>query len=379
MLGRASIEETNDLFEELSRNADSKEWEELITEISMAAGKDPAYDPVRWESMINKILHEEKKPAVHSFTLYTKWWWAAASIILLLATGSYFLFFNNKNTPGHGQESTAAVMHDVKAPGTSRAMITLSNGQKIFLDSANNGTLATQNKVKLVKTADGKIEYRVGSLVGSHEIEYNTLSNPRGSKVIDMTLADGSRIWLNAGSSVTYPVAFVGNERRVTMNGEAYFEVVHNEKMPFKISKDGVEVTVLGTHFNVNAYDDEADIKVTLLEGSVKVNKENSSELLKPGQQAVVTDKINVANDVDVVEVMAWKNGYFSFKGADIETIMRQVARWYDVDVVFEGKMPSKHYRGKASRDLNASQMLKVLEESGIKFKIEGKKIIVMP
>ena len=182
-------------------------------------------------------------------------WWAAASIILLLSTGTYFLVFNKS------EKSTEIVKkvlpNDVKAPETNRASITLANGQKVYLDSAVNGTLAMQGNVKLIKLANGQIAYQTTSGETIIEIKHNTLENPRGSKVIDMTLTDGSKVWLNAGSSLTYPVAFAGKERKVSITGEAYFEVAHNTAMPFKVSKDEMEVTVLGTHFNVNTYEDD--------------------------------------------------------------------------------------------------------------------------
>ena len=270
----------------------------------------------------------------------------------------------------------------MKAPETNKAMITLANGQKVYLDSAVNGTLAMQGNVKLVKLANGQIAYQTASGETINEIKYNTLTNPRGSKVIDMTLADGSQVWLNAGSSVTYPVAFVGNERRVAITGEAYFEVAHNTAMPFKVSKGEMEVTVLGTHFNVNAYDDESDIKVTLLEGSVKVIKGPSTgsglqTVLKPGQQAQVTNEVKVVNDADLEQVMAWKNGLFNMKGTDLAALMRQVARWYDVQVSYEGPQQQKSFGGSINRDVDLSDVLKALEQYGIHFRMEKGKVII--
>ena len=306
----------------------------------------------------------------------------AASIILALGFGSYFFFFNKNQS--QGDEPLAVLPGDVKAPVTNRAMITLANGQQVYLDSVSNGQLAVQGNVKLVKLANGQIAYQTsdGSVIPTQEgtLQYNTLSNPRGSKVIDMTLADGSQAWLNAGSSITYPVAFVGNERKVFITGEAYFEVAHNTAMPFKVSKGAMEVTVLGTHFNMNAYDDETDIKVTLLEGSVKVSDDKSSLLIKPKQQAVVTKSgtLSLRKNVDIEEIMAWKNGQFIFNSMDLESIMRQVSKWYDTDVVFEGKANKETFSGVVSRNSNISQVLKIIEEGGVKCKIEGKKLRVL-
>jgi transmembrane sensor len=306
---------------------------------------------------------------------------AVAAAILIISTGTYFYLQNKNEKPNTVAETP--IPTDIKAPQTNRATITLTSGQKVFLDSAANGQLATQNNVKLIKTAEGKIAYDGSLPVQNATLIYNTLTNPKGSRVIDMKLTDGTHVWLNAGSSLTYPVAFAGKERNVEITGEAYFEVARNAAMPFTVKKlnDDTKIQVLGTHFNVNAYDDENAIKVTLLEGSVRVTNGNNKSLLKPGQQAKINDKgIKVSNDVDTEEVMAWKNGKFQFGDAsDIATIMRQVSRWYDVDIEYQGNI-SGGIGGSISRDVNASQVFKMLETTGVvKFKIEGKKVTVMP
>ncbi|HEY4482455.1 MAG TPA: FecR domain-containing protein [Candidatus Brocadiaceae bacterium] len=309
---------------------------------------------------------------------------AAASIILAITIGSYLIFFSDKGKKGEVAKGPE-VPNDVKAPLANRAMITMPNGKTVYLDSAANGTLTTIGNVQLVKLEDGKIAYN-GS---TSEVLYNTLTNPRGSKVIDMTLADGSRVSLNAGSSVTYPITFVGPERKVSITGEAYFEVEHDATKPFIVSKGKTSIEVLGTHFNVNAYDDEADIKVTLLEGSVKVASPNPSKggavetvIIKPGQQAKagVSGQLSVVTGVDIDEVMAWKNGKFVFgEKADIQTIMRQIARWYDVNVEYKGTV-NGFIGGSISRNVNISNVLTMLEKTGeVKFKIEGNKITVLP
>lgn len=311
---------------------------------------------------------------------------AAASILLIIALGVVFVIGNrDKDNVTANRDAGSGKQTDVKAPETNRAMITLANGQKVYLDSADNGTLATQGNINVIKTADGKIVYDAVTLSrveGPTAVAFNTLTNPRGSKVIDMTLADGSRVWLNAGSSVTYPVAFVGKERKVNITGEAYFEVAHNARKPFYVSKGDVSVQVLGTHFNVNAYDDEAEIKVTLLEGSVKVSKGTGSTLIKPGEQASISHpsqkstKIPVQT-VDVEQVMAWKNGLFYFDKADIKTIMKEVSRWYDVEVIYSTEV-KELFRLKTSRNTSVSNIFKILEEiGGVHLEVDGKKIIV--
>ncbi|MBO9682945.1 MAG: FecR domain-containing protein [Flavisolibacter sp.] len=358
-------------------------------------------DQTKMDKMLSKVLLTESKPVRRLYPFRRIAAAAAAIIVLVLGAGAWYGFFNHKK----GNEvavSNPALPTDVKAPATNRAMVTLANGQSVYLDSVNNGQLALQGNVKLVKLANGQIAYSAlqqgfdGAQPdkGGNELVYNTLTNPRGSKVIDMTLSDGSRVWLNAGSSVTYPVAFVGKERKVSITGEAYFEVAHDADKPFKVGKGGMEVTVLGTHFNVNAYDDEQAIKLTLLEGSVRVTLgqgfggaqpdkgDRPSLIIAPGQQAVLRqaqDDIHVVNDVDVDGVMAWKNGYFQFSGSDVPTVMRQIARWYDVDVSYEGQIPERRFAGQMDRHANLSKVLRILEESNVHFRLEGRKLIVMP
>lgn len=313
-------------------------------------------------------------------------WVAAACVILLIGLGSYFFFFQSGGIKDETGNLTAAI--DVKAPETNRAMITLANGKRVYLDSADNGQLAQQGNIQLIKLSSGQIAYQSAGGDVVKELQFNTLHNPRGSKVIEMQLADGSHVWLNAGSSVTYPIAFIGKERKVSITGEAYFEVAHNSSMPFIVSKGDIQVEVLGTKFNVNAYEDEDDIRISLLEGSVAVNLPSSvpggrSLRLSPGQQARVRNDmtgknpLSVYNGIDLDQVMAWKNGLFSFTRADLETVMRQIARWYDVEVTYEGKIPSFEFGGKLQKDLSLVDMLDVLTKSQVHYRIEGRRITI--
>ncbi len=313
-----------------------------------------------------------RRTACHS-SIFRKWWWAAASIVC--PTGAYLLFINK---PEKRQDIAAAtVTDDIKPPITNRATVMLANGKTVYLDSAVNGTLAIQGNVQVVKLADGQIAYQ-GSAT---ELAYNTLTNPRGSKVIDMALADGSHVWLNAGSSVTYPIAFIGNERKVSITGEAYFEIAHNAAKPFMVSKGEMQVQVLGTHFNVSAYDDEDAIRVTLLEGSVEVKSQKSKVRIVPGEQAVLASHslLTINHSPDPEQVMAWKNGLFQFHSAGLPDVMKQLSRWYDVDIVYEGKTPVREFEGKIQRDLTLSQALKILEKNQVHFRVENRKLIVLP
>ncbi len=364
---------------ELHTLIDTKDEVEITNLISEMMGTtEPEYDDARTERLLQEILKDKATPVV---PMRRRWYQIAAAAVIILALGTGIYFLANNKTVKPGNEVATTEVKDIKAPASNRAMITLANGQTVYLDSANNGQLAVQGNVKLVKLANGSIAYENANGEITTTMQYNTLSNPRGSKVINMTLADGSKVWLNAGSSVTYPVAFIGNERQVKITGEAYFEVAHDANKPFKVGKGDMEVTVLGTHFNVNAYDDETDIKVTLLEGSVKVNNASrSSVVIKPGQQAIVNGDVRILSGADIDQVMAWKNGRFVFGDkADIQTIMRQIARWYDVDVEYKGNVTS-YFGGSISRDANVSEVFKVLEATGnVRCKLEGRKVVVTP
>lgn len=331
--------------------------------------------------VMDESFEEEKSALI--VPMYKRTWFmaAAACIILLAGIGSYFLFFNNE--PQHPIAATDQPK-DVNPPRSSKAMITLVDGKKVYLDSVVSGELALQSNVKLIKQANGEISYQTTSGEKINELQYNTLSNPRGSKAVSVSLNDGTKVWLNSESSLKYPIAFVGNQRKVEITGEAYFEVAKDATKPFKVDIGGRgEVEVLGTHFNINSYSDEASINTTLLEGSVKVTAliAHNSQLIKPGEQAQLSQsgEISVDKKIDVEQIMAWKNGKFDFGEAmDVRSVMRQISRWYDVDVEYEGEIRGT-IGGSTSRNLNASQVLKSLEETGtVKFRIEGKKVIVM-
>ena len=302
---------------------------------------------------------------------------AAAIIICMLSVSLYFLFKPQPARQISKTENIKSPANDV-APGGNKAILTLANGRSIILDSAANGTLTTQGNSKILKL-NGMLSYNTLKNKSS-EVLYNTISTPRGGQY-ELMLSDGSKVWLNAASSLRFPASFVGKERKVELLGEAYFEVAKNAAMPFKVKVHGMEVEVLGTHFNINSYDNESMIRTTLLEGSVKINKNNSSSLLKPGQQAQMNKagEIKIINNVDVEEAIAWKEGKFQFDKADIHDIMRQLARWYDVDVEYKGTV-SSHFGGTISRDVNLSQVLNMLHLTGeVNFQIQDKKVVVMP
>ncbi|HEY4326490.1 MAG TPA: FecR domain-containing protein [Mucilaginibacter sp.] len=319
--------------------------------------------------LVNQFKNENKKSHWPVLSI-------AASLLIFFTTGMYFLLLHRP------QPQQSAIIKPLKndfAPGGNKAIITLSNGSTLALTGAKNGVLASQGNMLISKTADGQIRYaNSDGSSGSKAIVYNTAATPRGGQY-QFILSDGTRVWLNSASSIKYPVEFTGNERKVELTGEAYFEVAHNAKKPFKVISRGQTVEVLGTHFNINAYSDETATKTTLLEGSVKVSSAIASNVIKPGEQAqLINRNINIAN-VDVDEVVAWKNGFFHFDDNNIQEVMRQLARWYDVDIKYDGQLPTRRFSGEISRNVNASQILDILSFKKIHYKIDGKFIIVTP
>mgnify|MGYP001039026423 FL=1 len=331
------------------------------------------------EQMLLDFRQKWLKPAapVHKINFTQKIMRAAAIIIGVSLIGAVYLLFFNKPKQETATSQYQKFESDIAPPANTKAVLTLADGSKISLDSISNGTLAVQGKMNVVKQADGLIAYQ-GSATGT--VSYNTLTVPRGSKPMKLLLADGSEVWLNVASSITYPTAFAGKERRVSVSGEAYFEIAHDASKPFVVHNGSMDVQVLGTHFNVNAFeDDDSNIKVTLLEGAVKINNGNSKAFLKPGQQALVSNEVKVVDNVDLDKVMAWKNGYFQFDKATLQSVLKQMSRWYDVEVIYQGKNKPREFIGEIERDLSLSEVLKFLEIYNVNFTIEGKKLIIKP
>lgn len=300
---------------------------------------------------------------------------AVAALVLIIAGAAYWWSTNRLS-----QEQVAktdAVSKDVVIPpGGNKAILKLSNGDEIVLDSAGEGTLAQQGPAKVVKLPSGQLSYKLSGKAPA-TIVYNTITTPRGGQY-RLTLADGTNVWLNAASSLQYPTAFSGKERRVVLSGEGYFEVAKNASMPFHVQVSNMDVEVLGTHFNINSYTDESAIRTTLIEGSIKVTQAGQARLLQPGQQAAVSGgEMKVLDDADLEEAVAWKNGMFQFRAADIEKVLRQAERWYDVQFEYKGGIAAR-FSGQISRSANAEQLLKILELTGkVKFEIHGKNIVV--
>lgn len=308
---------------------------------------------------------------------YSRWAVAAA---LFIATCTVFFFTQKSNVNTVKQTASAQV---VLKPGTDKARLTLADGTVIDLEEAVNGKLENKDGIAVTKAADGKLVYdaKNGTPV-SGAVSYNTLITPRGGQY-KVILPDGSAIWLNAASSLRFPTQFVGGERRVELSGEGYFEIKKNTKQPFVVVSGGQEVTVLGTHFNVNAYQENHVFKTTLLEGAVKISTAGQSYLLAPGQAANLdnsSNDISIAKNVDVDAAIAWKNGRFSFDETNIKEVMQQIARWYDVDIVYKGDFSNVVLTGIIPRGADANQILNLLKGTKqVDFIINGRIITVIP
>ncbi|MEO5948418.1 MAG: FecR domain-containing protein [Chitinophagaceae bacterium] len=336
------------------------------------------------ERLLATISENEKRKGIN------KWWMRSAAAILLIGVAVYF-FIASDNTKQNTTVAEVPVKQTEEiVPGGNKAMLTLADGSTIILDSAANGLLSQQGGIKVQKLDNGLLAYTInGKLITENDQAfYNTITTPRGGQY-QVTLSDGTQVWLNASSSIHFPVVFAGAERKVEITGEAYFEVAKNlpagrqgTTMPFKVITGSSEVEVLGTHFNINSYADEASVKTTLLEGLVKVSvtgDNQSSKFLKAGQQTTVNKdgRISVLNNADLEEAVAWKNGRFQFNSADLKSILRQISRWYDVDVEYRGNVDI-HFTGQLPRNDNVNKVFDKLALTGeVHFKVEGKKIIV--
>ena len=308
----------------------------------------------------------------------------AASILAMLSIGLYFYTNRTIDTQVTVSKSQTVKEKSIIKPGGDKAVLTLSDGSKIILEDAKKGLLANQAGVSIQKTADGELLYSFAENTSSvsealpQEVIYNKIETPFGGKY-QINLPDGSKVWLNSASSLRFPALFSGNSREVELNGEAYFDVAKNPNKPFKvITKDQI-VEVLGTQFNINSYSDEETFKTTLIEGSVKIIYKDRVVLLSPGQQFQPNLKSSKVIEADTEEVTAWKNGYFLFKDEDIQSIMRKVSRWYNVEVNYSGIIPDVGFGGNISRSKDINEVLNVLQlTNAVHFKVEGRRITVM-
>ncbi|WEK34402.1 MAG: FecR domain-containing protein [Candidatus Pseudobacter hemicellulosilyticus] len=346
-------------------------------------------EPELAAAMLANILEEGRAagPAIQPHPvrrLFTgSKWWAAAAVVLTLGIGGWLWTISNRSL---SSANTAQPM-DV-APGSNGAILTLADGSKLVLDSLGNGLVAMQNGARLL-LKNGQLAYKPGGVAGNEAV-YNMMSTPKGRQ-FNLVLPDGTRVWLNSASTLRYPTTFSGSERRVHITGEAYFEVAKNSKLPFRVTiNDRVEAAVLGTSFNVNAYENEASIDATLIEGSIAVAATAEQPvILKPAQQARIIRPSTAGNqsgtkvvvqEAAIEQVVAWKNGVFDFENMGLEEAMRQLERWYDIEVVYEEGIPRIFFTGKMSKDISLNGLLKLLEEAKVHFRLEeGRRLVVLP
>ncbi|PSL46698.1 FecR family protein [Chitinophaga niastensis] len=327
-----------------------------------------------------RIDQQEQQEKVDSHTgifyLYGKKIAVAATIALMVIAGSFVY----KHYRAGGKEVVAQQQpqNTDPAPGGNRAVLTLADGSTIVLDSAKNGVLSQQGNTQVIKLSNGQLAYNASKSNG--EAPFNTITTPNGGQY-HIELPDGTGVWLNAASSLRFPASFSGATRTVELIGEGYFEVAKNAAMPFIVQSKEATVEVLGTHFNMNAYEEEGVIKTTLLEGAVKFHDKTAVLRLIPGQQGQLfrNGTMQLIKDADVDQAVAWKNGYFQFDGIDLAALIRQIARWYNLEVVYEDKVPEREFTGKISRTVYLSEVIKALELSDVHCRLNGNRLIVMP
>jgi transmembrane sensor len=379
----------DDLYHEeelrsLFRKHIQKKCSEEELRLLMAYSEEPAFLPV-WEELMEEVKEERAteelyglyKPAIDKVYAQImpkrqakiRYWWAAAAAILLLFSIGVYLW--------NRQPAEQVLVKQDVLPGTSKATLILADGSVVTLDSTGNQIL--QQGTAAIRKQGGQFIYDVQQPTTG--ITYNTLNTPRGGQ-FRITLPDGTNVWLNAASSLRYPTAFIGKERAVEITGEAYFEVAKNASMPFRLKVAGqIDIEVLGTSFNVTAYKEEPSIKATLIEGAIRMRTKDQSLVLSPGQQAELTNtgQLRLLNDNKPTPTTA-KDGFFTFTKADLPTVMRQLARWYDLEIIYEDGIPEAEFTGDIDKSLTLDQVLKGLARNRIHYKIEeGRKLIILP
>lgn len=363
--------EIDELQLSLLNEEESETVAAAFREIILQMPADAGYQADQWESLADRILIQSplEKPVVQMPVRRKRLYWVAAAVVLAVAIGgTWYATINKPETNTLTKTELAEVQ-----PGRQGAMLTLADGSQVLLDTIQNGVVALQGGAT-AKVVNGALIYE-----GKGEAVYNTMSTPRGRQ-FQMTLPDGTQVWLNAASSIRYPTVFTGNERRVEVSGETYFEVARNSRMPFRVSvNNGTDIEVLGTHFNINGYSNESSINATLMQGSIRVKKGDEAVVIKPGEQARVQSRISVEKEVDLDQVMAWKNGLFNFNGSKLEVVMRQIERWYEIEVVYEKGVPNITVGGEMTKDIPLKGLMIVLEKLDVHYRMEGRKLIILP
>lgn len=375
--GTITATERQELFDWLNRT----EAQPLQIPADVAGSRQELKDRMLQRLLMDMQTAPAETGAVVTLAARKRSWikYAAAAAVLIIVSATALILSNRRQAKDHTPSLAQAIV-----PGSYKAILTLADGTHITLDSAGEGQLAQQGNATVLKNGDDQISYVLKGHTDS-EVLMNTMTTPRGGRY-QLVLPDGTKVWLNAASSITYPAAFTGANRKVKIEGEAYFEVAKDKAHPFIVDVDGKQtVEVLGTHFNINSYADEDAIRTTLLEGKVKVSatqpetrNQKPETVLSPGQQATQQhDQLAITSNVDISNVMAWKKGFLNFDHASIPTAMRRIERWYDVQVVYEGAVPADWLMGELPLDANITKVMSILERVGVRCRIEGKKIIV--
>lgn len=324
------------------------------------------------DKILNRLRATQQQPERAKVLPLWKKLAAAAAVAAIISSGAWYLLHNSKqDAPREMAQQTEP------GPGFEQAILTTSDGRKIELGKKEYGSINEQNGVN-IKNDGSQLSYTSGATGGS--VFFNTLEVPRKG-IYSIQLADGTKVWLNALSALRYPTSFPGRERRVSISGEAYFEVAKNHEQPFIVEVEGgQEIEVLGTEFNVNAYTNENMISTTLLRGAVRVKAGKAAQVLAPGQQAQLSNaKLQLITDINANDAISWKNGNFVCNGKDLKAILRQVMRWYDIEVEYQGNIQPELFAGTISRNMNLSELLKVLEITGVQFSLRGRQLTVLP
>jgi len=376
-LNQCSKKELLELMSLIGRYESTEDLELSLRSIWNGLNDQDEFPPIDQEKIYAKIMASQDSPI-----LKKNWLWRplAAAVIAVVLLGITFYSFNGSQFLNRLITLAKPEKYHI-TPGTNKATLRLANGSIINLNNSTEPSLINYGNIQIKKNSNGQIIYQV--IADSTDTKlastYNVFTTPKGGQY-EIILADGSKVFLNANSSLTFPTTFSATQRYVVLKGEAYFEIAKNKKKPFKVSANGTEIKVLGTHFNVMAYEDEPVLKTTLFEGSVQVNTRTTTKVIKPGQQAVTYKNQSTIdiNESKSDEDLAWKNGYFLFQDEGIESVMRKIARWYDVEVIYKKSIPGGEFGGKISRYKNILDVLKPLELTGsVHFKLEGRRIIV--
>lgn len=372
MTGSATPAVIKELQEHISQQPDDHELLEMLEE-EWESIREPDAPFVQfdvdasWKNIVTREPQvKQKTPLI--------WWISTAAAAACLISVIVYVAWTPKHQLRYANSRTSTIIQ----PGKTGAILTLSDGSQLSLDSLQSGIVARQGNVNAV-WKNGALNYEsINSK--TNQPSFNTVTTPRGRQ-FKVILPDQTQVWLNAGSSIRYPTTFTGSERNVEITGEVYFEVTQSARQPFKVNVGGrATVEVLGTAFNINAYDDEPTVKTSLVSGAVRVSNAGEAVVLQPGQQAALAQQLTINKNANIEKILAWKNGVFSFEDADLREVLRQISRWYDVEIVYStNQMPSFTFYGTLSRDLNLNQLINILKDADVHFRIEDKKLIILP